>query len=142
MRIVIGSDHGGYELKKVVAAALRDRAIEVEDVGCHTSDPADYPGFAHAVAEAVAAGRFDFGVLLCGTGLGVCITANRHRGVRAALCSEPYSARMARAHNDANVLCLGGRVVGPGLALDVLEAFLSTSFEGGRHARRVAAVEP
>jgi ribose 5-phosphate isomerase B len=141
MRIVIASDHGGFELKQVIVKALAERGIEHQDLGCGSADSVDYPRFAHAVAEAVAEGRFDLGVLLCGTGLGVSIAANRHRGVRAALCRDAFTARMARAHNDANVLCLGGRVVGPGLALDILDAFLAGRFEGGRHARRVEAIE-
>lgn len=142
MRIVIASDHGGYELKEVLRKALSERGLEVEDLGCHSTDSVDYPTYAHAVAEAVSAGRAELGVLVCGTGLGMSIAANRHPGVRAALCGDTFSARMSRAHNDANVLCLGGRVVGQGLALDVLDAFLGGSFEGGRHERRVAAMEP
>lgn len=142
MPIVIASDHGGYELKTELEKALKARGLEVEDLGCHSAESVDYPDYAHRLAEAVAEGRFELGVLVCGTGIGVSIVANRHRGVRAALCSDTFSARMARAHNDANVLCLGGRVLGVGLATDVLLAFLDGSFEGGRHGRRVAAMEP
>lgn len=141
MRIIMASDHGGFKLKDVLKEALVKGDVEVEDIGTHSSDSVDYPDFAHKLAEAVAAGSFELGVLVCGTGLGVSITANRHKGVRAALCGDTFSARMARAHNDANVLCLGERVTGPGLAVDILHAFLSTSFEGDRHARRVAAIE-
>lgn len=141
MRIIIGSDHGGYDLKEVLKKSLEEGDVELEDIGCHSMESVDYPDYAHKVASAVAEGRFDLGVLVCGTGLGVSISANRHRGVRAALCGDTFSARMARAHNDANVLCLGGRVVGAGLAIDILHAFLSGSFEGGRHARRVSSME-
>lgn len=137
MRIAIGSDHAGYHLKAELADALRQDGYDVDDFGTHSTESCDYPDTAKAVAEAVSQGRCDLGVLICGTGIGVSIAANKVPGVRAAVCSETFSARMARAHNDANVICLGARVVGPGLALDIVRAFLSSQFEGGRHQRRV-----
>lgn len=140
-KIIIGSDHGGFELKRELVKVLEDRGLEVEDVGCHDTSSVDYPEYAHRVASAVSHGEAAFGLLVCGTGQGMAMSANRHPGVRAALCTDDFTARMARAHNDANVLCLGGRVVGPGLAASILRAFLDTEFEGGRHGRRVAAVE-
>ena len=139
--IAIGNDHAGLPLKAELIAALGELGWKVDDLG--TNDPAssDYPDYAHRVAEAILAGRHPFGVLICGSGVGISIAANRHRGIRAVLCSEPYSAAMARRHNDANVLCMGARVVGPGRAREILEAFLGQSFEGGRHERRVAKIE-
>lgn len=141
-RIVVGSDHAGFGLKGHLLAALEARGYEVEHVGTTTTDSVDYPDFAHRVAAAVASGESPVGLLVCGSGVGMCISANKHRGVRAVVCSEPYSARMARLHNDANVLCLGERVVGAGVAEEILFAFLDAEFEGGRHARRVAKIEP
>jgi ribose 5-phosphate isomerase B len=143
-RIIIASDHGGLELKQGLAAALKGWSWSVEDLGCHDSASVDYPDLALDLARRVAAGLAPLGLLVCGTGIGVSIAANKVPGVRAALCSEPYSAALARRHNDANVLCLGGRVLGPELAMAVLEAFLGADFEGGRHQRRldkIAAAE-
>lgn len=141
-RIAIGSDHAGLRLKEHLAEILRERGCTVSDVGTHDEASCDYPDFAHAVAAAVEEGQADLGVLVCGTGVGMSIVANRHAPrVRAAVCSEPFSARMARAHNAANVLCVGQRVVGKGLAGDILNAFLDTEFEGGRHQRRVDKIE-
>lgn len=137
MIIAVGCDHGGFDLKEAVIEVLRQEGHEVRDFGTMSRESVDYPDFARAVAGAVAAGEAGLGVLMCGTGIGVSITANKVPGIRAALCAEPYSARMARQHNDANVLCMGARVVGPGLAQDIVRAFLSARFEGGRHARRV-----
>lgn len=142
MNVIIGSDHGGFELKRTLIGALEEWGIEHHDVGCHDTSSVDYPDFAHDVASAVAEGRYDFGVLICGTGIGMSIAANRHRGVRAALCADCFTAEMTRAHNDANVLCLGGRVVGPGLATKLLKVFLDGSFEGGRHSRRIEKLDP
>ncbi|MFW6067908.1 MAG: ribose 5-phosphate isomerase B [Myxococcota bacterium] len=136
-RIAIGSDHAGFKLKEELEAALIARGYDVEDLGTHDAESTDYPDYAHPVARAVAQDDVQLGILVCGTGIGMAMAANRHPGVRAAVVSEPFSARMARAHNDANVLCIGARVVGAGLALDILEAFLQTPFEGGRHQRRV-----
>ncbi|MFZ5468984.1 MAG: ribose 5-phosphate isomerase B [Myxococcota bacterium] len=140
MRIVLASDHAGLELKKELLEALRTRPVEVEDLGAFTNDSVDYPDFASSVAKKVGAGLADVGVLVCGTGIGMSIVANKHRGVRAALAHSEFEARMARAHNDANVLCLGQRVVGPGLGRAILEAFLDQQFEGGRHERRVQKI--
>ncbi|MBC8449012.1 MAG: ribose 5-phosphate isomerase B [Chloroflexi bacterium] len=143
MRIAIGSDHAGYVLKAEIACWLVEQGYQVRDLGTgNAEDSVDYPDFARAVAQAVAAGECDLGIAICGTGIGVSITANKVPGVRAAVCTDTYMARMSRQHNDANVLCLGGRVVGIGLALDIVAAWLSASFEGGRHARRVAKYEP
>lgn len=138
MRITIGSDHAGYPLKEEVKQHLEALGHEVIDQGTH--DPGvsvDYPDFALPVARGVADGDFDCGIVICGTGLGISIAANKVRGVRAALCTNAYMARMSRLHNDANVLAMGSRVVGVGLALDIVDAFLDAAFEGGRHQRRV-----
>ncbi|MGC8828128.1 MAG: ribose 5-phosphate isomerase B, partial [Anaerolineae bacterium] len=140
MRIAIGADHGGFWLKERVRAFLEAEGHEVHDFGTHSEDSVDYPDFAGKVARAVAAGTFDCGILICGTGIGMSIAANKVRGVRAAVCHEAYTARMARAHNNANILCMGGRVLGEGVALDVVRTFLATPFEGGRHARRVGKI--
>ncbi|MBZ0119996.1 MAG: ribose 5-phosphate isomerase B [Sandaracinaceae bacterium] len=142
MRIAIGCDHAGLPLKRALLPSLEARATQVRDVGTHDEASCDYPDYAHELARLVAEGEVDLGVLICGSGVGMSIAANRHAGVRAVVCSEPYSAAMVRKHNDANVLCMGARVVGPGLAEGILEAFLSASFEGGRHARRVGKIEP
>lgn len=142
MRLALASDHAGLALKESLKPLLGRLQVSFDDLGTHSEASVDYPDFAHAVAAAIAEGRFDAGLLVCGTGLGMSIAANRHREVRAALCSDPYSARMARQHNDANVLCLGARVVGLGLAEDILQTFVTTPFEGGRHAGRVAKLNP
>ena len=141
MKVLLGSDHAGLNLKRVALELLRDLGHEVEDLGPHEPGSVDYPDFAHLVARGVAEGKADRGVLVCGTGLGMSMAANRHTGVRAALCRTSYEARMARQHNDANILCLGERVTGEGLATEVLEAFLAAEFEGGRHGRRVGKIE-
>ena len=138
--LIIGSDHAGLELKQELAKVATELGYEVRDLGTHTSDSTDYPDYGHRVASAVAAGE-GLGLLVCGTGLGMSMTANRHAGVRAALCGDVFSAGMARQHNDANVLCVGARVVGPGLAGEILRAFLGASFEGGRHERRVNKID-
>ncbi|MGZ3459706.1 MAG: ribose 5-phosphate isomerase B [Archangium sp.] len=137
MKVIIASDHAGLELRRELVALLKEKGVEVADVGPTTAASVDYPDFARSVSRAVAAGEYTFGVLVCGTGMGMSITANKYRGVRAALCTSEFEARMTRAHNDANVLCLGQRVVGAGLARSILEAFLATSFEGGRHQKRL-----
>jgi ribose 5-phosphate isomerase B len=139
--IVIASDHAGVELKARLVAAARAAGHEVADLGPADTGSVDYPDFAHRVAAAVAAGEAERGVLICGTGIGMSMTANRHPGVRAALCHDAFTAEMARRHNDANVLCLGARVTGAGVAEQVLTVFLTTGFEGGRHQRRVARIE-
>lgn len=141
MRIAIGSDHAGLNLKAVLRAHLEGRGIEIEDVGTHGPESVDYPDFAKAVAHEVAGGDADLGVIVCGTGIGVAMAANKVPGIRAATVSDTFSARATRQHNDCNVLCLGERVVGPGLATDLVDAWLDASFEGGRHQRRVNKIE-
>ncbi len=138
MKIVIGSDHAGFDLKEECRELL-DKGLghEVEDMGVFDKNSADYPLVAHKVARAVAEGGFDRGILICGTGIGMSMVANRYKGVRAALCHNVYTARLSREHNDANILAMGGRVIGTGLALDMVKAFLETGFEGGRHLRRI-----
>ncbi len=140
MKLAIGSDHAGLVLKRELRRALDERQLAVEDFGTHTEDSVDYPDFAARVAQAVSGGDCALGVLVCGTGIGMSIAANKVRGVRAAVCTTEFEARMARAHNDANVLCLGSRVVRAGLATQIVEAFLDQRFEGGRHERRVQKI--
>ena len=137
MRIAIGADHAGYELKQYIVESLIAQGHQVQDLGTHSLEQVDYPDFAAWVARAVVAGEAERGILICGTGIGMSISANKVRGVRAALCTDCYMARMARQHNDAQILCLGGRVLGPDLALDIVEVFLRTDFLGDRHAQRV-----
>lgn len=137
MRIYLGSDHAGFELKEQVRDVLHDLGHDVVDVGAYTDEPVDYPDYAERVGRAVASGEAPFGVLICGTGLGMAIAANKVPGVRAIQASDPEMARMARLHNNANVLTLPGRFIGKEQAAEVLSAFLSTPFEGGRHQRRV-----
>ncbi|MDH5201536.1 MAG: ribose-5-phosphate isomerase [Candidatus Bathyarchaeota archaeon] len=139
MRIAIGSDHAGYHLKEHLREWLSARNIEIHDVGPHSFDPTDdYPDFARAVADSVRTAESDLGLIVCSTGVGSCIAANKIPGVRAALCHDTFSARMSRLHNDANVLCLGSNVVAPGLAEEILAAWLASSFSGEeRHRRRV-----
>jgi ribose 5-phosphate isomerase B len=140
--IIIGSDHAGFDLKQKVKAHLERRGFPVDDVGTHSGEPVDYPEVAHRVAEAVASGRSARGVVVCGTGLGVSMAANRHAGVRAAVAYDEDTARLSREHNDANVLALGGRSLDHALAERILDLWLDTPFAGGRHARRVAKIEP
>jgi ribose 5-phosphate isomerase B len=135
--VAIASDHAGYELKNALKAVIEAHGLKVLDLGPHNSDSVDYPDMAATLAEALADGRAWRGVLVCGTGIGISIAANRHRHLRAALCHDVTTARLARQHNDANVLAMGSRVVGPNVARDCLEAFLDTPFEGGRHQQRV-----
>ena len=136
-KIVIGCDHGGLELKNEIITHLQNRGIEVLDVGTYTADSCNYPDYAELLCAKIQSGEFERGILVCGTGIGMSIAANKHNGIRAACCSDTFSARMARMHNDANVLCLGGRVVGAGLACDMVDLFTDTEFEGGRHSIRV-----
>ncbi len=138
--IIVASDHAGLELKTELLAVLRARGEAFEDVGTFSGDSVDYPDFATQVAQAVASGRASLGVLVCGTGIGMSIVANKYAGVRAAVCRTEYEARMSRAHNDANVLCMGERVTGGGLGAAILTAFLDSQFEGGRHERRVQKI--
>ena len=137
MKIYIGSDHGGYDLKQALIPFLQDSAHEVIDLGTDSEASVDYPDFGKLVGQAVVADQGSFGIVICGTGIGISIAANKIKGVRAALCSEEFSARMARQHNDANILALGGRTTGVELAKSIATAFFSAQFEGQRHARRV-----
>ncbi len=137
MRLAVGSDHAGYRLKEAVLLWLREMGHEALDKGTGSDASVDYPDFAEAVCEAVTGGEADLGILVCGTGLGMAITANKVAGIRAVTCSDPFSARCSREHNDANVLCIGERVIGFGVAREVVEAFLNASFAGGRHVGRV-----
>ena len=140
-RVIFGSDHAGLGLRAEAIRVAREQGLEVDDLGPFSGDSVDYPDYARKVAEAVAGGRARFGVLVCGTGIGMSISANKVKGVRAAHCTTEYEARMARAHNDANVLCIGERVLGAGQAGAVVGAFLSQPFEGGRHQRRVDKIK-
>ena len=139
MKIAIGCDHGGYALKLAVKKHLEEKGYEVVDYGCHSTESVDYPVYGEKVGRAVAGG--ELGVLICGTGIGISLAANRVKGVRAAVCSEPYSAEMTRRHNNANIIAFGARVVGEGTAMTIVDAFLGAQFEGGRHARRVDMLE-
>jgi len=139
-RIVTGSDHAGLHLRAEVVRIAREKGFEVEDLGPFGADSVDYPDYARRVAEVVAAGRARLGILVCGTGIGMSIAANKVKGVRAAVCRSEYEARMARAHNDANVLCLGERVTGLGVGGAITAEFLSQPFEGGRHEKRVRKI--
>ena len=142
MKIIIGSDHAGFGLKEACKQFLENSgAHQVHDAGVFSRESSDYPRIAHKVAQAVSKGECDRAVLICGSGLGMSMAANRHRGVRAALCHNIYSARLSRLHNDANVLAMGERVLGEGLALEILDVFLNTEFEGGRHKRRVDQID-
>lgn len=140
--IAIGSDHGGYELKQRVIRHLEEKEIPYEDMGCDGSESCDYPVFGHAVAKAVAEGRCEKGIVICTTGIGISISANKVTGIRCALCADTLSARMTRLHNDANVLAMGAGIVGVNLALDIVDTFLNTDFSGEeRHQRRVDLIE-
>ena len=136
-KIVVGCDHGGLDLKRVLVPVLAERGYTVEDLGCHTSDSVDYPDYADAVSRRVAAGESLLGLLICGTGVGMSMAANKVPGVRAALCGDTFSAEMTRRHNDANVLCLGARVIGSELAKVILATFLDAPYDGGRHQLRL-----
>lgn len=137
LKIALGSDHGGYELKTEIRKYLEQNDYEVLDLGTHSLESVDYPHYGLAVGKAVTGGEADLGIVVCGTGLGISMAANKVAGVRAAVCTDTYSARMAREHNNANVLALGGRVTGVGLALDIADVFCKTEFAAGRHSRRV-----
>lgn len=137
MKIALGCDHGGLALKTRIIAHLKERGYEVEDFGTHTEDSCDYPDFGRRAAEAVASGACDRGIVVCTTGIGISITANKVRGIRCALLADPMSARLTRLHNDTNMMALGQAVTGPMLALEIVDTWLDTPFEGGRHQRRV-----
>ena len=137
-KIIIGCDHGGIIRKNEIIAHLQKRGFDVCDVGTYSTDSCNYPDYARLVCSAIQRAEYSMGILVCGTGIGMSIAANKHNGIRAACCSDTFSARMTRMHNDANVLCLGERVVGTGLALDIVDFFVDTEFEGGRHETRVS----
>lgn len=140
--IAIGCDHGGFELKQEVMEYLKENNLEYEDFGTYTTASTDYPVYAKKVAEAVVSGKADKGILICGTGIGISITANKIKGIRAALCGDCFSAQATREHNDANILCMGARVVGAGLALKIVETFLNTEFSNDeRHINRIRQIE-
>lgn len=139
--IAIGSDHGGFELKNELIRHLESKNIEVKDFGCYNTDSVDYPDIAEVVCNSVISGECDKGILVCGTGIGMSIAANKIKGIRAALLNDTFSARMTAAHNDSNVIALGGRVVGPELAKDIVDAYLSSEFLGGRHQVRVDKIK-
>lgn len=140
MRIALGCDHRGLRLKRTILDVLEGLGHKCRDFGCYTEEPVDYPDIARQVAEEVAMGNFDHGILICATGIGMSIAANKIKGVRAALCCNVFSAEMARQHNDANVLCLGAETVEPELACEIVRAYLSASFDGDRHLRRVEKI--
>jgi len=137
MDVVIGSDHGGYDLKGVLISKIENEGIEIEDLGCYSSESVDYPDFAEQVCNRVLASNDTLGILICGTGIGMSMAANRHYGIRAALCHDEFSAQMSREHNNANILCFGARVIGPGLAEAIVDKWLSSFFTGGRHQLRI-----
>ena len=139
-KIAIGADHAGFELKERLRKWLSDNGFELKDFGTYSQGSSDYPDFAHPVADAVERKEFDLGLLICGSGNGVAITANKHHGIRAAICWNEELASLARQHNDANILCLPGRFVTPSQAENILDRFLNSSFEGGRHSRRVSKI--
>lgn len=140
--IAIGSDHGGYDLKELVIRHLEEKGVDVNDMGCYDKSSCDYPVYGKAVAKAVADGSCDKGIVICTTGIGISIVANKVKGIRAALCADTLSAKMTRLHNDANVLAMGAGIVGPTLALEIVDTFLSTGFsEEEKHKRRVDAIE-
>ena len=140
--IAIGSDHGGFALKQEIMAHLKKRGLEYKDFGTYSEESCDYPVYGKAVAKAVAAGECERGIIICGTGIGISIAANKVSGVRAALCGDCFSAEMTRLHNDANILAMGARVVGPGLAMKIADTFLDTPFSGDeRHIRRINQIE-
>jgi ribose 5-phosphate isomerase B len=140
--IAIGSDHGGFELKQAIMAHLDARGLEYKDFGTYSTASCDYPEYGRAVAKAVASGEYERGILICGTGIGISIAANKVPGIRAALCTDCFMAEATRQHNDANILALGGRVVGEGLALKIVDTFLDTPFSNDeRHIRRIAKIE-
>ena len=137
MKIAIGCDHGGFTLKQLILKHLEQKGYTVKDFGCFSEASVDYPDYAYPVAKAVVSGEAEKGILICGTGIGISISANKVKGVRCALCGDPYSAEMTRRHNDANMLAMGAGIIGPNMAERIVDVFLNTQFEGGRHARRV-----
>lgn len=141
MKIAIGSDHAGYNLKETIKKHLDELGVEYKDLGCESCNTSvDYPDYGLSVAEAVASKEFDRGIIICGTGIGISIAANKVPGIRAAVCTDTFTAKACRQHNDANILAMGERVVGPGVALDMVDAFLKEEFQGGRHSKRVSKI--
>lgn len=140
MNIAVGSDHAGFNLKQVITSFLAELGHSYSDFGCYDSESVDYPDIAAKVAEEVSAGNFDRGILICGSGQGMCVAANKVPGIRATLCHDLTSAHFARAHNDANVLCLGERIIPPDLAREIVKTWLEADFEGGRHERRIGKI--
>lgn len=141
MKIALGCDHGGYQLKEIVKKHLLEKGYEVLDLGCHSTESVNYPVYGKAVGEAVTKKEADYGIVICGTGIGISIAANKVRGIRAALCMNTTMARLTREHNNANVLAFGARMVGDVLALEMVDTFLTTNFAGGRHTARVEMLE-
>ena len=140
--VAIGSDHGGFDIKESVIRHLKENGVEVKDVGCYSKDSCDYPVFGHAVAKAVADGECEKGIVICTTGIGISMAANKVKGVRCALCTDAYLAKMTRLHNDANVLALGGGFTGKNLAMEIVDTFLDTEFsQGENHIRRISKIE-
>lgn len=137
MKIAVGSDHGGFNLKQVIIEHLKVKNIQFKDFGTFDTKSVDYPDYGLAVAEAVASGEYDKGIIICGTGIGISIAANKVPGIRAAHCTDTFSANAAGEHNNANIIALGERITGPGLALDIVDAYLNSRFQGGRHAERI-----
>lgn len=142
MKLLFAADHGGYALKSELLILAKTQGHEVSDLGTNNANSVDYPDYAHRAAQLVLRGDAERAILVCGSGVGMSLAANRHEGIRAVVCSDVYTARMSRAHNNANVLCLGARVIGTGLALEIMTTWLATAFEGGRHEARVAKIEP
>ena len=141
-KIIIASDHGGFNLKNQIVNHLKEKGYDIEDYGCYSTESCDYPIYGKAVAEAVAKGECELGILICGTGIGMSMTANKVKGVRAALCSDCFSARATKEHNNANVLCMGARTIGSGLALMIVDEFVDTPFSNDeRHVRRISMIE-
>ena len=141
MKIAIGADHGGFDLKEAIKVIINGLGHDLTDAGCYSRDPVNYPEIGRIVTGLVASGEVERGILICGTGIGMSIMANRTPGIRAALCHEIYTARLSREHNDANILCMGGRVLGPAIAEEMVRCWLSTPFAGGRHACRLAMID-
>ena len=141
MKIALGADHGGFELKEKVKKHLTEKGYEVLDLGTNSTESVDYPAYGHAVGHSINMKLADFGIVICGTGIGISIAANKVPGIRAALCTNTTMARLTREHNDANVLAMGGRIVGDVLALEMVDTFLTTEFQGGRHEKRVKDIE-
>ena len=141
MKIAIGADHGGYSLKEILIEDLKSSGYDLEDLGTYSTDSVDYPDFSQKVCNQVTQGQADLGILICGTGIGMSIAANKHQGIRAALCGDVYSAKLTRQHNNSNVLCLGARVIGDELAKMIVHTWLDAEFEGGRHQGRLDKLE-